>query len=99
MMNVFSGIYSKLQSRKEKHNLYPKYWGWKEKNGNLFPLYTSKVAALTGLLKLIRCSCKGDCSKRTCTFRRFNLKFSNMCGECKDVSSFSCHEMNESKNE
>ena len=62
--------------------------GLERKNGNLFPLYTSKVAALTGLLKLIRCSCKDDCSKRTCTCRRFNLKLSNICGECIDVSSF-----------
>ena len=74
------GVYYQVQSRKERDNLNPKDWEWKGKNGKkLFPLYTSKDAAPASLFKLIRCGCKGDCSKQTCTCCWHNLKCSNMC--------------------
>ena len=61
-------VYYQVQSWKERDNLNPKDWGWNEKkNGNFFPLYTSKDAAPASLLNFIRCGCKADCSKRTCT--------------------------------
>ena len=71
-----------VQSWKETDNLNPKDLD-RKKNGKLFPLYTSKDAGPASLLKLIRCCCKGGCSKRTSTYRRHNLKCSNTCGECK----------------
>ena len=96
MLHV-SRVYYQVQSWKERDNLNPKDWSWKEKNGKLLPLYTSKDAAQASLLKLIRCGCKIDCSKPTRTCRRNKLKCSNMCRECKDVSCLNCYEMNEQK--
>ena len=92
-VSILSECIIKCKARK-KDNLNPKDWGSKEINKKLFPLYTSKDAAPASLLKLIRCGCKGDCSKRTCTCRRHNLKCSNMCGGCKGVSCLNCYGSN-----
>ena len=98
MLQVSFRVRYQVESWKERDNLNPKDWGWKE-NGKPVPLYTSKDAAPASLVKLIICGCKGGCTKRTCTYRRYNLKCSNMCGECKGVSCLNCYKMNESENE
>ena len=51
-------VYYQVQSWKERDNLNPKDWSWKEKNRKLFPLYTSNDAAPTSPLKLIKCGSK-----------------------------------------
>ena len=70
----------------------------RKKNGKLVSLYRKKDAAPASLLKLIRCGCKGDCTKRTCTCQH-SLKCSNVCGEYKGVSCLNCYKMKESENE
>ena len=88
-LTKFSAGYTQSCKVRKKDITYThKIGAGKKKIENFSRSTQVNEAAPAGLLKLIRCSCKDDCSKRTCTCRRFNLKFSNICGECIDVSSF-----------
>ena len=74
-------VYHQVQTW--KGNLIdPLNWGWRLKDGKMMPVYTRKDPAPSTLLKIIRCGCKTDCSKRTCTCVKYNLKCSKMCIEC-----------------
>ena len=84
-------VYYQVQCWNGRSDLDPLQWGWKDKKGKLLPVYSSKDVAPPNLLKLIRCGCKGDCSKRTCTCLRHNLKCSTMCAECKGISCLNAY--------
>jgi hypothetical protein len=87
-------VYHQVQSW-TTNNLNPIDWGWKEHQNKLLPIYTCKDPAPPSLLKLIRCNCKGDCSKRICTCLKHNLRCSSMYGECRGVSCTNGHVINE----
>ena len=40
----------------------PLKWGWKLQNGQLVAITTDMLAAPDGLLRVVRCNCKTDCS-------------------------------------
>lgn len=67
------------------NDLNPCDWGWKLKEQIYFPVMTKIPAAPENILKMIFCSCEGDCSSR-CGCREAGLKCSNICSRCRGDS-------------
>ena len=63
-----------------------KKWGWKLQNGQLVAITTDMPAAPDGLLRVVRCNCKTDCSTAKCSCRKHGLQFSACCGDCRGTS-------------
>ncbi|XP_065915240.1 uncharacterized protein [Dysidea avara] len=64
----------------------PLEWGWKKCDGTLMPLFTDLPPAPDDLLKIIRCNCHTDCSTMRCTCKKYNVKCSPACGNCKGTA-------------
>ena len=80
-------VYLQIQQWKDpKCDLNPKDWGWFVKDGGLFPILTDIEPAPQELLKIIRCSCTSDCSKKTCSCRKYNKECSVVCTNCKGTA-------------
>ena len=58
-------------------------WGWKGCDGKLTPVLTNLPLVPDELLKMIRCNCQTDCYSVRCTCRKYNLKCSPACSNCK----------------
>ena len=77
-------VYLQIQEWKGNGSeMQPTEWGWKEYNGTLKPVLTDLPPAPDELLKLIRCNCHTDCSSMRCTCKKYNVKCSSACGNCK----------------
>ena len=68
------------------NKLDPKQWGWKIYKGKLFPIYSSKAPAPEKLLKMVRCTCKTDCSRKNCTCFNYGIECSDVCKHCRGIS-------------
>ena len=60
-------IYFQVQSWKGNVDLDPLDWGWKMTKQGLMPIEMTKQIAPTDLLKIVKCGCQTDCSRRNCT--------------------------------
>ena len=56
----------------------PLKWGWKLQNGQLVEITRDMLAAPDGLLRVVRCNCKTDCSTARCSCRKHGL----YCSAC-----------------
>ncbi|KAJ8377274.1 hypothetical protein AAFF_G00261830 [Aldrovandia affinis] len=63
--------------------LLPQEWGWKESDGGLVPVQTDLPPAPLELLRVIRCTCKTDCSSLRCTCKKHDIECSVACSNCK----------------
>ena len=63
-------------------------WGWKLKNGKLWPITMTQPAAPDSLLHFVRCTCTTDCIHITCCCRKCDMTCSPICSNCKGTSSF-----------
>ena len=45
--------------------LNPEEWGWKKKNGELFPITNDQNAAPASIMKVMRCNCRTECLSKT----------------------------------
>lgn len=63
----------------------PVSWGWKIVDGGYYPIMTDIEAGPPDILKIIRCSCKGECNSR-CSCRKAGLKCAFSCKECHGVT-------------
>ena len=66
--------------------IHPNKWGWKITNNMMIPKYTDLPCAPEGLLKIISCNCKTDCSIMRCSCKKNGLICSFTCGECRGYS-------------
>lgn len=66
--------------------LDPLQYGWELKNNMLRPKTTDLEPAPARLLSKIRCGCKGSCNTKRCNCRKFNMKCTTACAECKGLS-------------
>ena len=51
----------------------PLKWGWKLQNGQLVAITTDMPAAPDGLLRVVHCNCKTDCSTARCSWRKLRM--------------------------
>lgn len=77
-------VFHQVQEWKE-HKLDPLERGWKMTDGKMTPVHSDQDAAPEYLIKLVRCSCKGDCSNKRCGCRSIGLECTVACSECKGV--------------
>ena len=61
-------------------------WGWHLRDGKLLPVPTDHPPAPKTLLKIIHCSCKGQCDKNNCSCRKHGLQCSYACRNCKGTT-------------
>lgn len=67
-------------------SLKPEDWGWSLNNGRYEPKTADLPPAPSKLLKVIRCTCRQDCSSRNCTCRKHGMECSRACGGCRGLS-------------
>ena len=65
------------------NEVIPLDWGWKRCDGKLMPVLTNLPLAPDELLKMIRCNCQTHCYSMRCRCRKYNLKCSPACSNCK----------------
>ena len=61
----------------------PLHWGWKRCGGKLMPVLTNMPSAPDELLKMIQSNCRKDCYSMRCMCRKYILKCSPACSNCK----------------
>ena len=89
---VYHQVQSWLGNEKD-----PLQWGWKLKFGKLWPITMTQPAAPDSLLRFLRCACKSDCTRSTCSCRKYNMTCSTICTHCKGISCFNVdHDIDES---
>ncbi|KAK6175354.1 hypothetical protein SNE40_013838 [Patella caerulea] len=66
--------------------LNPEHWGWQLSNQKYVAKTMDRPPAPESLLKVIRCSCKGDCNSKQCSCRKHGLACAAGCGECRGIS-------------
>ena len=64
--------------------LNPEEYGWKLQDNKYVPVFFRGIKpAPDQLLRIIRCTCKGDCSKANCSCRFNGLECTSACKECR----------------
>jgi hypothetical protein len=66
------------------NEMNPTEWGWKQENDQLIPIMIqNNVLRLTKFLKIIYCNCLGGCKSSKCSFKRYGLTCTAVCGPCQ----------------
>ena len=84
-------VYYQIQTWKGRTDLQLSEWGWIVKNNFVLPVPMTKAPGPSNILKVIRCSCQGDCAGR-CTCHSLGIKCTSMCTTCRGVSCSNCDE-------
>lgn len=58
----------------------PLEYGWEKKDEMLMPVCSADDVAPEGLVDLVTCNCKGDCTKGRCTCKKNNVACTDACG-------------------
>ena len=59
--------------------------GWElNEKGDVMPVTTFDTIAPEGLIELVSCKCKGDCTKGWCACKKGNTNCTDLCG-CGDI--------------
>ena len=84
-------VYHQVQAWQGR-DLIPEEWAWILANGKLMPVKITLPPAPQELLKIIRCTCKVECTPR-CTCVTYGLKCTTICTGCRGVSCRNCLEI------
>ena len=69
-------------------NVYLQPHGWELRGDGFYPVYSTDPVTPIELLKLIYCSCKGNCLTNMCSCFKNNVKcMPDICGSCDDPMS------------
>lgn len=81
-------VYYQVQEWTCKKALNPREWGWSlDLKNRLKPVMMTNAAAPLSLLRVIRCSCKGDCGTgKRCSCRKYGLTCTFACKECSGAN-------------
>ena len=52
------------------------------------PTEMTKPIAPLELLKIVKCGCKTDCTRKSCSCRQYGVVCTNICSGCRGVSCF-----------
>ena len=83
--------YYQIQAWKGRTDLELSELGWMLKNDFTLPVPMTKALGPSNILKVIRCSCQGDCTGR-CTCHYLGIKCTSICSTCRRVSCSNCDE-------
>ena len=65
------------------NDMNPEEWGWQIHGGIYYPTNNDQEVAPESLLRIVRCSCKGDCSSLRCSCRKVGIKCTTFCQQCQ----------------
>ena len=74
-------------------------WGWHKCGEGFVPMKTTLPPVPEKLMKVIRCSCKSDCSTLKCSCKKNNIECTPACGHCRGVSCTNSMQMDCDENE
>ena len=63
----------------------PKQHGWYQDGAQSVPTPTTALPAPQSILELVKCRCKGNCTSRTCSCRKHDLRCTDMCSLCDET--------------
>ena len=90
-------IHCQISEWKGNSSYEPLDWGWRlTSGGKLMPIEMTKLIAPVELLKIVKCGCKTDCSRKNCICKQYGVKCTNMCTVCRDDSCMNCEEISNS---
>lgn len=78
--------YYQIQTWLGNSSLDTHKFGWELKSNMLRAKTTDLEPAPANLLSNIRCGCKGNCETKRCNCKKFSMKCTTACGECKGIS-------------
>ena len=64
----------------------PTDWGWILKDAMLYPVLTDLPPAPVDILKVIKCSCMGECDKMRCSCHKNGMLCTTSRKNCKGIS-------------
>ncbi|KAK2707940.1 hypothetical protein QYM36_015576 [Artemia franciscana] len=70
-------------TREPDPELKAEEWGWKNKDDFLYPLTADHPPAPRMLLKIVKCSCRVQCSSARCGCFKNSLVCTSACRTCK----------------
>jgi len=70
--------------------LDPTDWGWKLESNALVPVQLIGEVAPSDLLKIIKCSCKTQCTRASCSCRTYGLHCVSACKACRGTNCSNC---------
>ena len=76
-------FYQICQWKKSDSDLLPELWGWTETETGLYPTLTDLPPAPEDMLKIIKCTCTGDCTSARCSCKKNGMKCSPACNHCR----------------
>lgn len=78
-------VYFQVHAWNDDRNLEldPQEWGWKDRNGTLYPVMTDLPPAPPQLLKIVKCSCRSNCTSARCTCVRNGMSCTLACKTCQ----------------
>jgi len=66
--------------------LCPTDWGWTVQSGVMTPVLLEGDIAPNSLLKVIKCSCTTNCTRASCSCRKYGLHCLSACKPCRGTS-------------
>ena len=92
-------VYHQIKARKalSDTDLEPIQWGEKLRNDLFVPIITDHEPGSSGLLKIVRCTCKEMCDKR-CSCRKAGLIYTSSCKECHGLFCNNSEQIEETYN-
>ena len=75
-------VYHQVQVWLGNENLKPIDWGWKEVNGQLYPITMDNAPAPDSLMKIIKCGCTLCCDTNQCICKKNGLFCTELCDNC-----------------
>ena len=63
----------------------PKQHASYQDGAQLVPTPTTALPAPQSIVELVKCRCKGNCTSRTCSCRKHDLRCTDMCSLCDET--------------
>ena len=90
-------MYYQVQEWRGDNVLDPLSWGWQMTKQGMMPIEMTKPIAPPELLKIIKCGCKTDCTRKNCSCRQYGVVCTNICSGCRGVSCLNCEPINDTE--
>ena len=88
-------IYHQTQEWRGDNALDPLKWRWQLAKGGIMPIEMTKQAASQGLLKIVKCGCKTDCTRKNCIYKLYGIVCNSIFSGCRGLSCMNCEPIND----
>ena len=88
-------IYHQMQEWRGDNVLDSLNWGWQLTKRGIIPIEMTKQVSPPELLKTVKCVCKTDCTRKSCTCRQYGVVSTNIFSGCMGMSCMICEPLND----